>query len=171
MDFDVRIASISEIQERWNYEIKNHPKDSRWVIWRDVAINNVKEGNRLCFYGFLDNEIIAEGTAVISKHDTGLENKEFVSSVSAYLEAFRVNKEHRGKGYFSKLYQFMEKYLQSSGFKKLILGVEPVEIKNMEIYKHLGFDTFLVEKIEKYPPKQDGEECEEYLVHYYLKEI
>ena len=171
MNFEIRIATISEIQEKWNYEIENHPNDNRWMIWRDVAISNVKHGNRLCFYGFLNGEIIAEGTAIISQNDTGLENKEFVSSVSAYLEAFRVNKGYRGKGYFSRLYRFMEKHLQKLGKKKLILGVEPSETRNLEIYKHLGFDKFVAEKVEKYPPKKNGEECEEYLVHYYLKEI
>ncbi len=171
MNFEIRIATISEIQEKWNYEIKNHPDDNRWMIWRNVAIANVKRGNRLCFYGFLNDEIIAEGTAVISQNDTGLENKEFVFNDAAYIEAFRVNKEHRGKGYFSRLFCFMEKHLQGLGFKNLILGVEPDETRNLEIYKHLGFDKFLAEKIEKYPPKKEGEEGEEYLVHYYLKEI
>ena len=171
MNFEIRLATIKDLEEKWNYEIKNHPNDNRWKIWKDVAMFNVLNGFRLCFCGLLNGEIIAEATAVISKGDTGLENKDFVTDDTVYLEAFRVNKNYRGKGYFSKLYKFMEDYLLDKGFNKLILGVEPSETVNLEIYKHYGYTQFIAERVEKYPPQNaDGEE-KEYLVHYYMKTL
>ena len=171
MNFETKIATKDELIEKWDFEINNHPNDNRWKIWKDIAVENAVNGNRLCFLCVLNGVIIAETTAIISKDDTGLGNRTFVADNTAYLEAFRVNKEFRGKGYFSKLYRFMENFLISEGFSKFILGVEPNETKNLEIYKHLGFDKLIAKQIEKYPPQRDGEECEEYLVHYYLKEI
>lgn len=169
--FKCRIANIEEINRKWDYEIENHPNDLRWVTWKEIALNNVREGNRICFYGFLDGEIIGEATAIISQDDSGLECKELIQDNGCYLEAFRINKEYRGKGYFSKIYNFMENHLKNLGIKALVLGVEPKEEKNYQIYSHYGFSKFLFSKIEKYPPKTQGGESEEISVNYYLKEI
>ena len=89
----------------------------------------------------------------------------------AYLEAFRVKKEFEGQGYFSKVYRFMEQYLAGLGFKTLVLGVEPTEERNRQIYFYLGFTNFLHRKIETYPPKREGEPPEDIIVDYYSKEI
>ena len=169
--FECKIATTSDMLEKWDYEIKRHPNDNRWVIWKETAINNVKAGNRICFYGELDGEIIVEATAIISRKDTGLERMELVGSNGAYLEAFRVKKEFEGQGYFSKVYRFMEEYLKNLGFKKLTLGVEPTEERNRQIYFYLGFTNFLFTATEKYPPKEEGKEPEEIVVNYYSKEI
>ena len=34
--FECRIASIEEINKKWDYEIKNHPNDLRWVTWKEI---------------------------------------------------------------------------------------------------------------------------------------
>ena len=166
-----KVATIQEMEQKWNYEIQNHPNDNRWIIWKETAINNAKNGNRVCFHALLDGEIIAECTAIVSKEDTGLENKEFVDDTSFYLEAFRVVKKYEGQGYFSKLYRFMEEFLIKRGAKRLILGVEPTETRNMQIYIHYGFTNFLCTKKETYPPRTEGESPEEITVNYYSKEI
>ena len=38
-----------------------------------------------------------------------------------YLSAFRTRKEYQGKGYFSKLYKFMEDDLKSRGYTTLVV--------------------------------------------------
>ena len=55
--------------------------------------------------------------------------------------------------------------LKARGFKKVTLGVEPSEIKNIQIYFHYGFNEYVKSAIEKYP---DGEEI---LVNYYAKTL
>lgn len=89
--------------------------------------------------GILNDKIIAEATAIISENDLDMQNKDgLVGFGKVYLSAFRTNKEYQGKGYFSKLYKFMEIDLKEKGYKTLTLGVEPSEIKNMQMYFNGG---------------------------------
>ena len=51
----------------------------------------------------------------------------------AYLAAFRTNKEFQGKGYFSKLYNFVENDLKKKGYTELSLGVVVEVINNVKV--------------------------------------
>lgn len=116
--------------------------------------------------GILIEEIITECTAIISSNDLDMQNKEnLIGDKKAYLTAFRTNKEYEGKGYFSKLYKFMEKDLKERGFTSLTLGVEPCEVRNIQIYFKWGFDKYIKTCYEYYP---NGEKT---LVNYYEKTI
>lgn len=82
-----------------------------------------------------------------------------------YLSAFRTNKEYENQGYFSKLYKFVESNLKSKGFKSLTLGVEPKEIRNIQIYFNWGFTKYIKTGFCKYA---NGEVA---IVNYYEKEL
>ena len=168
---ECKIATVEDMHKKWDYEINRHPGDNRWKIWKDIAIHNMQKGNRICFYGFYDGEIVAEATAIVSKLDSGLERPDLIKENGAYLEAFRVNANHQGKGYFSVLYKFMENFLKEKGFTNLVVGVEPSEVRNIQIYFHYGFTEFLFWDKSIYPPEKEGEKGEEVMVNYYLKRI
>ena len=53
------------------------------------------------------------------------------------------NNQHQGKGYFSKLFKFVIEDLKNKGYTKCTLGVEPKEIKNLQIYRYFGFNTLI----------------------------
>jgi len=72
-----------------------------------------------------------------------------------YLAAFRTNEEYEGKGYFRKLYDFMENDMRSRGYTSLCLGVGPEAVRNIQIYFHLGYTEYLKTVIER---TYDGEE-------------
>lgn len=143
------IASIDEMEVKWNYEIKKH-KDSNWKIWKSEAIQRVKNGQAIAYYGILNEKIICETTAMLDgsivQNSDGLVNSE-----TAYLCAFRTNNRYQGKGYFSKLFRFMIDDLKSKGYEKVTLGVEPSETESLKIYKHLGFNEFIKSSKEVYP--------------------
>lgn len=121
---------------------------------------------RIVYMGILDGKIITEATAIVSSKDTCMENKDdLVDNGKAYLSAFRTNKEYENQGYFSKLYKFMENDLKSKGFKSLTLGVEPKEVRNIQIYFNWGFTKYIKTGYCKYA---DGEIV---VVNYYEKEI
>ena len=67
------------------------------------------------------------------------------------LCAFRTNKEYRGKGYFSKLMIFLQEDLKKKGYTKAVVGVEPKEKRNREIYRHWGFTEDFATGTETYP--------------------
>lgn len=163
-NFKCVIATKDLIIQKWNEEIKKHNDSDVWKEFKKESLRNVD--NRIVYMGLLNDKIIAEATAIISEKDLDMQNKEdLVESGKVYLSAFRTNKEYQNKGYFSKLYKFMEKDLKEKGYKTLTLGVEPNEIRNMQIYFKWGFKSYIKTDYEYYP---NGEKV---IVNYYKKSI
>ena len=148
-EYICKIAAINEMEIKWNYEIKKH-KNRNWKIWKSDAISRVKNGQSFVYYGILNSEIICETTAMLDK--SIVQNYEgLVDDKTVYLCAFRTVEKYQGKGYFSKLFNFMINDLKNRDYKKVTLGVEPAEIDNLKIYNHLGFDRFIKSAQEIYP--------------------
>ena len=163
-------ATIKDMQQNWNYLIEIHPDNNAWKIWKEKAIKDMENGNAIVYYGILNGVIISEATAMLSNLDVQ-NSDELVDDTTAYLSAFRTRKEYRGKGFFSELYKFMENDLKNKGYKKLTLGVEPCEVKNMIIYFKYGFTDFIKTAYEIEPAKNENEEPIQYMVCYYSKNI
>lgn len=163
-DYICKIASVDEMNRRWDCMISNASKKENWSIWKDENIRNFKMNKIIPYYGILNGEIICEATAVVDR-DIVQNSDGLVNDTTVYLTGFRTNKEYENKGYFSKLYKFMEDDLKSKGYIFLTLGVEPNEVRNKAIYKHYGFVEHIKNDKEVYP---DGNEI---VVEYYGKKI
>lgn len=100
----------------------------------------------------LHPEVVQNSTGLVDRH-------------TVYLSAFRTISKFQGKGYFSKLFHFMIDDLRQKGFTKATLGVEPIEVKNKEIYTHYGFTEYIKSGKEYYP---DGTVID---VEYYGKRL
>ena len=165
-----KIADLNEMNTKWDYEISIHPGDISWSLYKTKFIESAKKGNRVSYYGILNDKIICEATAIFNKEDVqGLD--EIFDGKTAYLCAFRTNKEEENKGYFSKLYRYMEQDLKSKGFNRLVLGVEPAEVRNIQIYFKMGFINYLKSDYEEYAKRTADGENEKVLVNYYYKNI
>lgn len=144
-----KIASVDEMERKWNYEIKKH-KGPNWKIWKDESIERVRTGQSIAYYGIFEDKIICETTAMLDKNI--VQNSDgLVDDKTAYLCAFRTIDKYQGKGCFSKLFQFMINDLKSRGYEKVTLGVEPNETDNLKIYQHLGFNKLIKSAQETYP--------------------
>lgn len=157
-DFICKIATREELLKRWEYLIEIHPGNNDWIVYKENALRNFDNKNTISYLGFLKDKIICEATTYI-KNDafigdisdpSGLLNKDM-----AYLAAFRTNKEYEGKGFFSKLYKFMESDLKEKGYSELSLGVGPEDVRNIEIYFHLGFRDYIKTLVENENSKDD----------------
>ncbi len=158
------IASKDLIIKKWDQEIENHNYANDWIMFKEESLNNLD--TRIVYMGLIDEKIITEATAIISENDLNMQNKDnLVGNGKVYLTAFRTKKEYENKGYFSKLYRFMENDLKERGFKILTLGVEPKEVRNMQIYFRWGYINYIKTDYEYYP---SGEKI---LVNYYEKEL
>lgn len=165
-----KIATLEEMVQNWNYLIEINPSNNAWKIWKEKAVKNMQNGNTLVYYGILNGLIISEATAFIS--NSNVQNSDgLVNENTAYLSAFRTREEYKGKGYFSKLYNFMENDLKNRGYSKLTLGVEPCETTNIKIYFNYGFTNYIKTAYEIYPAKNENEEPEKILVNYYSKDL
>ena len=163
--FICKIASLQEMNTKWDCLIAQSVKGKEnWIVWKKKSIENYKQSYTIPYYGILEGNIICEATAMINpevvQNSTGL-----VDSHTVYLSAFRTISEYQGKGYFSKLFQFMIEDLRNKGFTKATLGVEPDDKKNKEIYAHYGFTEYIKSAKEYYP---DGTVID---VEYYGKTI
>ena len=94
--------------------------------------------------------MICEATA-IPDPDIPLTGGETLAGRTVELCAFRTNKEYRGKGYFSTLMDFMQEDLKRKEYRQAVVGVEPKETVNREIYRHWGFDEHICTGTETYP--------------------
>ena len=168
-NFSCKVATRDELLKRWEYLIKIHPGNNDWVRYKENAVRNYDNGSTISYLGFLDDQIICEATAYIKEsafvgdisNHSGLLNDNM-----AYLAAFRTNKEYEGKGYFSKLYNFMEKDLKNRGYTELSLGVGPEAVRNIEIYFHLGFREYIKTVIEYEQSKDDDLKQEDVILFY-----
>ena len=145
-----KIASPEEMNRRWDDEIALHAEKGNWIVWKGEAIENARTGRSIPYYGILDGEIICEATASLSP---GLlpAGEEAAEGRTAELCAFRTVKAYRGKGYFSALMDFMQNDLKQKGFTRAVVGVEPEEVRNREIYRHWGFTEYVCSGTETYP--------------------
>ena len=141
-----KIASREELEKRWNYLIEIHSVNNIWEKFKDNALNNFDNDNTISYVGILDGEIICELTAYIKEEafiDDIDDYEDLLNDDRCYLAAFRTNKEHEGNGYFSLLFDYVVDDLKSRGYSELSLGVSPNEVRNMEIYFHLGFRDYI----------------------------
>lgn len=164
-----KIANREEVLARWDFLVKTHPDDPEWDTFRENTIKHFDDGSMVVYYGILDSQIICEATAYVDskafigdiEDPSGLQN-----TTMAYLAAFRTNKEYEGQGYFRKLYNFMENDLKLKGYSSLSLGVSPKDVRDIEIYFHLGFQEYIKTEIEK---DLDGNIID--FINYYKKNL
>lgn len=171
-NFICKVATREELLKRWEYLINIHQGNNDWIRYKENAIRNFDDGSTISYLGLLNDEIICEATAYIKEsafegdisEPSGLLNNNM-----AYLAAFRTNKEYEGKGYFGKLYSFMESDLKQRGYSELSLGVGPEAVRNIEIYFHLGFREYIKTLIEHEPSKDNPSKQEEDVILFYKK--
>lgn len=143
MIFVCKVASLQEMNEKWEYEIARHKKvKGNRIVWKQSNIKWYKQGYIIPYYGILDGDIICEATAMVHpnvvQNSTGL-----VDGHTVYLSVFRMIDKFQGKGYFSELFHFMLDDLRNMGYTKATVGAEPTEKKNKEIYVHYGLPNIL----------------------------
>ena len=161
--FEYRIATPDDLEARWARNIANNPGDDRWITWKDAHIQNIQQGVSKGFVVIHDNMPVGEGTLLFSPLCVAVNGRLELADGKcvANINALRMDKPYRGKGHMSKLVKFMEHAAKEMGYSTLTIGVEPNETRNLAIYLHWGYDTFVMWDVE-----EDGE-----LVLYYSKKI
>ncbi len=163
---EIRPATIKEIEDWWDKRIAKSPDDNAWVVWKNEFINENKNGKRKTFFAFDNKKFIGQGTLLLDSED-----KVLTGNGKAEIIKLEIIKEERGKGIATKIYTTIKDYAKTAGIKTLTIGVEPCEIKNMQIYFHWGFTDFLQCKTETYPPKSENEAGKMVTVLYYSQNI
>lgn len=110
-------------------------------------------------------EPIGEATLLLSPHCGAINGRLTLANGKdiVNINGLRVDKPYRGKGLSTALVKFIEQYAKNSGYKIITIGVEAKETRNIAIYLHWGYDTFVTSEI--------SEIEEEGLVLYYSKKL
>lgn len=146
-----KIASVDEVITKWNYEIKKQKqKKSALELLKNNAVENIKNEQAVTYYGKLNDKIICQATAMFDE-DIIQNSEGLVGIQTVYLCNFSTDKKYQGKGYFLNLFKFVIEDLKNKGYTKYTLGVEPKEIKNLQIYRHFGFNKLIKSGQEVYP--------------------
>ncbi len=171
-DYSCKIADLRELEECWDYDISVNEEKEKWRYWKEEGLRLHREGKRIVYLIQKDGRTIGQAQAALSKEACS-DPEMLVDKETAYLSAFRMREGYRGRGLFTVLYRFMESDLAARGYKRLTLGVEANDygLKNLEIYRHYGFDTFVGSGFEEEPPDPSEPEPVVNRVNYYSKRI
>ena len=129
--FFVRQSSAGDMLSLWGYSNCDEATPTARFFY-----DNIESGNAI-FWSLCDEEnIVGELYAFLN-----LEDNDFADGKStAYLCAFRVNKEYRGMGYGSMLMNTALSDLKSKNFSIATIGVGMDEEGNKKKYDHMGFN-------------------------------
>lgn len=163
---EIRLATIEELENWWNDAISNHPNDNAYLVWKECFLQENLIGKRKTFYAFEGNKIVGQCTLLLDSQD-----KIMTGSGRAELIKLEIILEFRGTGLATKIYNAVREYAKSIGINELTIGVEPCEVRNIQIYFHWGFTNYLQTITETYPPKDKFSEGETIIVLCYSQKI
>ena len=128
----IRKASGEEMLALWGY-----PNDATASPTAKYFYNSIETGNAVFWTVENEGELIGELYVF-----NDLEDKDFADGKNtAYLCAFRIREDYRGKGIGTRLLCEVLAHLKEAGFTRATIGVSPEEERNIELYKSQGFIT------------------------------
>ena len=163
----IRPATIEEITEWWDDEIAKSPEDHSIIVWKSIFVDENINGKRKTFFAFSEQgKVVGQCTLLFESDD-----KLMTCNGKAEIIKLEVVEEQRGQGISTKLYDAARNYVKCHGIDTLTIGVEPSEVRNMQIYFHWGFANFLQCKTEIFPPVNEYDSGKVVTVLCYSQEI
>ena len=150
MDMEYRIATTEDLEQLWAYNIAQNPHEPAWVRWKGEFMAYNQKGQAVTFAVVCNGEAVGEGTLMLSpeckpvRHHPELADGKTVGNINA----LRIRDAYEGQGHISRMMKVLEAYARSIGLKKLTIGVEASETRNLGIYLHWGYDTLVSWEVE-----------------------
>lgn len=128
----IRKASSEEMLTLWEYASASAASPTAKFFY-----NNIETENAVFWTVEHESELIGELYAFYD-----LEDKDFADGDNtAYLCAFRIREDYRGKGIGTKLLCEVLSSLKGAGYTRATIGVSPGEERNIKLYQSQGFIT------------------------------
>ena len=159
---EYRKATAEDLEVIWEYQIQQNPGDPNWIRWKKQFIDDNNSGAAATFVAVVDDVPVGEGTLLFSPDCRAIRGRLALADGKSVtnINALRIRKAYEGKGYISALVKTMERYAAEHGYRRVTIGVEAVEARNLGIYLHWGYNQFLL---------SEGEDME--LTLYYGKDL
>ena len=160
--YEYRIAETEDLEYLGNKNIEKHSSDPRWAVWKEEGICNHQSGRTKVFVVLYDGVPVGEGTLIFAPECSAIAGRTVLADGDSIVNvnALRIEKVHEGQGHISKLVRMMEAYAAEQGYQEITIGVEAKETRNLGIYLHWGYRTFVMSEFE------DGD-----LILYYGKKL
>ena len=128
----IRKATEEEMLALWGYQNKNTASATARFFYDNIAAGNA-------VFWTVDNygELVGELYVFFNLNDTDFAD----GQNTAYLCAFRIKEEYRGRGNGSRLMETALTELKDIGFRTVTIGVGSDEPQNLRLYRRLGFIT------------------------------
>ncbi len=168
-EFICKKASIADLNKYYDDKLVWAENKELIILSKKEAPTGIEDGSQMVYVGKLDGKIITQARIIVRvKEGEHTRNySQFVGNGSVYSCDFVSEEDYRGKGYFSKLHRFIENDMKSKGYKKMVVGVEASNERNIAIYKHLGYENFIkticIEKIDY----ETNQPCQKHISYYY----
>lgn len=155
-------ATETELEARWEQNIRDNPGDQRWARWKREYIGYHQSGQAVTFVAMEGETPVGEGTLLLSPECGAVAGRPSLcdGKTTGNVNALRMDKAYEGQGHMSRLVALMELYARSKGLSRLTIGVDAKETRNLAIYLHWGYTLFLFSEWD------EGE-----LVLYFAKEL
>lgn len=140
-------ATLENLEAIWDYNIRMNPDEPRNIRWKESYISRNVNNQAATFVVLLDGVPVGEVTLDYHAEAYGNpQSRHYLADgqETAYVTALRIRKEFEGKGYASGLMQYMEAAAKEMGYRRLSIGVEAAETRNLAMYLHWGYDTFIL---------------------------
>ncbi|MBQ3192367.1 MAG: GNAT family N-acetyltransferase [Oscillospiraceae bacterium] len=146
-----RKATLEDLEILWNRSIAENPGDARYLRWKDSFISRNQQQEAATFV--VVDGVLPVGEVTLDYYASGYGNAESRikladGKTTGYVTALRIREEYEGKGYVSQLMRCMEDGARALGFRRLTIGVEAAETRNLGIYLHWGYDAFVMSEID-----------------------
>ena len=126
----IRKASGEEMLALWGYPMLDAASPTARFFYQNIA-----SGNAVFWALEHERALIGELYAFFD-----LPDKDFADgNATAYLCAFRVKPEFRGRGLGSRLMETVLAGLKARGFRRATIGVSESELQNLRLYRRFGF--------------------------------
>ncbi len=142
---EIRKATRADLERLWDRNIAENPGEECWVRWKRQFIADNESGAAATFAVVIDGEPVGEGTLLFSPQCRAIRGRLELADgkTTANINALRIRKEFEGCGHVSALVKQMEDYARSLGYRRLTIGAEAAESRNLAIYLHWGYDDFV----------------------------
>ncbi len=164
MKYTYRIATPEDLERIWAKDIADNPGNENWLRWRNEYIAGNREGKMKTFVVLCNDDPVGQGTLLFSPACSAIRGRTMLADGrrTTNVNALRIEKAHEGQGHISNLVRQMERYAAEQGYRRITIGVEAAETRNLAIYLHWKYDEFVL---------ADVEDKEEVLVLYYGKDL
>lgn len=127
---EIRKATEKEMLSLWGYETMDSAPPTALFFAQNISSGNAE-------FWALDDDGQMIGELYVFWQ---LSDKDFADGESrAYLCAFRIKSEYRGKGYGGFLLKEVLEYIKNKGIQIATIGVDETEERNIRMYHRFGF--------------------------------